>query len=291
MTCTCSRIGAETNAAPASPPTGLVTRAGDRSVTLHWDRNETNRAAGYHVYRMLGPDAEPVRLTASPLLVQSFADFQVTNGQTCVYLVRAINSAEQESPDSNIAAAVPAPFAGDDAFLEHVQQTAFDYFWYEVNPVRGLVRDRNDPVANASTAATGFGLSGIAIGVDRGWITRPEGAARVLATLRTFGEMPQGPNLTGTIGYRVGSTYFSGYGNGLRFGTTNCRNYTACFGWILDSSSSSRIGHKRSGDPFACRLIVNRVDWRGWQRRQFAFAGWRRNPGSSRAAGLAITKR
>lgn len=275
--------GAEPNVVPASRPTGLVTRAGDRSVTLHWDRNETNRAAGYHVYRKSGPDAQPVKLTASPLPVQSFADFQVTNGQTCVYVVRAVNSAQQESPDSNIAAAVPAPFASDDAFLEYVQQTAFDYFWYEVNPVRGLVRDRNDPVANASTAATGFGLSGIAIGVDRGWITRPQGAARVLATLRTFGESPQGPNLTGTIGYRGWFYHFLDMETGLRSGTTELSSIDTALllAGILDckqffnGSDTNEVAIRSLAD-----LIVNRVDWQWMANGGNSLShGWRPESG------------
>lgn len=70
---------------------------------------------------------------------------------------------------------------------------SFDFFWQEANtdpdsPGYGLIRDNTEPgmEAMASIASVGFGLSAIIIGVERGWITREEGAERTLGTLRTF---------------------------------------------------------------------------------------------------------
>lgn len=69
----------------------------------------------------------------------------------------------------------------------------FDFFWNEANsdpesPGYGLIRDgdgENDS-DRASIASVGFGLSGIIIGVERGWITKEQGEERVLGTLKTF---------------------------------------------------------------------------------------------------------
>ncbi|MCA9752694.1 MAG: T9SS type A sorting domain-containing protein, partial [Gemmatimonadetes bacterium] len=47
-----------------------------------------------------------------------------------------------------------------------------------------------------------FGLTSIAIGVDHGWVTREDAAARVLTTLETFWNGPQGAGSSGTIGYQ-----------------------------------------------------------------------------------------
>jgi hypothetical protein len=47
----------------------------------------------------------------------------------------------------------------DNAFLDFVQRTAFDYFWYEANPENGLIRDRSIATSPANIAAVGFGLS------------------------------------------------------------------------------------------------------------------------------------
>ena len=32
-------------------PVGLVSRAGDRSIVLHWDKNSESNLGGYRVYR------------------------------------------------------------------------------------------------------------------------------------------------------------------------------------------------------------------------------------------------
>jgi hypothetical protein len=180
----------------------VVTRAGDRSVVLHWPRNSEPDIAGYAVFRgptVIGPFA---LLNPTLAVLPSYADFAVTNGQNNFYLVRAVNQAGEESPNSMVVNATPHAFANDAEFLEYVEQTAFDYFWYEAHPTNGLVRDRSQPASVVSIAAVGFGLTGIGIAIDHGWITRAAGRQRVLTTLRTFRDGPQGPNVSGTIGYK-----------------------------------------------------------------------------------------
>jgi hypothetical protein len=77
----------------------------------------------------------------------------------------------------------------------------FFYFWYAANPTNGLVPDRSAPGSACSIAAVGFGLTAIGIAADHGWITRTQAVTRVLATLNTFWQGPQGPATTGVIGY------------------------------------------------------------------------------------------
>ena len=73
------------------------------------------------------------------------------------------------------------PFAfspEDDAFLTEVQHGAFNYLWFGVSPESGMVLDRpSEPVV--SVAGVGFQLAGIPVGIERGWITREQGRARV----------------------------------------------------------------------------------------------------------------
>ena len=75
--------------------------------------------------------------------------------------------------------------------LETVQRRAFDFFWNETDPLTGLTQDRaqngrsvSDAHPVASTAATGYALAALPIGVSHGWITRAQGYARALTTLR-----------------------------------------------------------------------------------------------------------
>jgi len=80
----------------------------------------------------------------------------------------------------------------DDALLDTLQHTAFNFFWNEANASNGLIKDRSASGAPCSIASTGFGLSAICIGVDHGWVSRPAARDRVMAALRTFWNGPQG---------------------------------------------------------------------------------------------------
>ncbi|MCB9463504.1 MAG: Tat pathway signal protein [Candidatus Eisenbacteria bacterium] len=98
--------------------------------------------------------------------------------------------------------ATPSQALTDEELLDLLQRRAFNYFWNEANPSNGLVKDRSTTGSPASIAATGFGLSTICIGIDHGWISRSDGADRVLTTLETFWNGPQGPDANGMIGYK-----------------------------------------------------------------------------------------
>ncbi|MDZ7267733.1 MAG: GDSL-type esterase/lipase family protein [candidate division KSB1 bacterium] len=90
----------------------------------------------------------------------------------------------------------------DSLFLDLVQRACFDYFWQEANPSNGLIKDHSATYAPCSIAAVGFGLTAITIAIDRGWISRTAGRDRVLTTLNTFWQKPQGREAQGRIGYK-----------------------------------------------------------------------------------------
>jgi hypothetical protein len=96
----------------------------------------------------------------------------------------------------------PAAAQTTEALLDTLQHTGVLYFWNEANPANGLVKDRSTPGSVSSIASTGFGLSAIAIGVDRGWLDRDAARQRTLTTLRTFWNGPQGSAANGMIGYK-----------------------------------------------------------------------------------------
>ena len=180
-------------------PTGLVARSGDRSVILHWNPIIDSRLAGYHVYRRpaaTGLLEQPRGL----LLTNHFVDFEVEDGVTYRYRVRAFDRRGRESLDSATISATPRVL-DDEAFLDLVQRTAFDYFWYEANPQNGLIKDRSSDASLSSIAAVGFGLSALTVGLDRGWISREAGRDRVLTTLEFLWQSPQGPQADAT-GYK-----------------------------------------------------------------------------------------
>ena len=73
----------------------------------------------------------------------------------------------------------------DEQLLELVQKQTFAYFWDFAHPVSGLARERSNKSFDygdevVTTGGTGFGLMGIIVAAERGWITRPQAAERTL---------------------------------------------------------------------------------------------------------------
>ncbi|WP_432798451.1 glucoamylase family protein [Poriferisphaera sp. WC338] len=73
--------------------------------------------------------------------------------------------------------------------MDEMQQRCFQFFWEQSGEKSGLVADRarssgESKFSIASTASTGFGLAGICIAEERGWITHEQAYNRVLKTLR-----------------------------------------------------------------------------------------------------------
>jgi hypothetical protein len=90
--------------------------------------------------------------------------------------------------------------AGDE-FLEDLSKRSFMFFWEQADAGTGIVRDRSKTTGEVaretareigSIASVGFGLSGLCIAADRGWLPRSQVIDRARVTLRFFAErMPQ----------------------------------------------------------------------------------------------------
>ena len=79
----------------------------------------------------------------------------------------------------------------DDQFLDDLARRAFRFFFDAAHPHSGLVPDRaradgSKPGEMASVAATGFGLTALVIGAERGWESRAECRACAERVLRTL---------------------------------------------------------------------------------------------------------
>jgi len=105
------------------------------------------------------------------------------------------------------------------AFLDTLERRTFDWFWETSNASNGLTPDRTPNTPFASIAAVGFALTAYPIGVERGYVTRAQAAARTLATLRFFWQSPQNGDSTNTTG-RWGFYYhFLDMNTGFRYRT------------------------------------------------------------------------
>jgi hypothetical protein len=133
-------------------------------------------------------------------------------------------AAFQASRRTPVAVPVPAvtelapPRISPPALLEDLNHRSFRFFWETTDARTGLAPDRWPTPSFASVAAVGFALTAYPIGVARGWITREQARARVLTTLRTLRDAPQGPAPTGTAGYKGFFYHFLDMSTGTRFG-------------------------------------------------------------------------
>jgi hypothetical protein len=242
-------------------PEGLIGRAGDRSITLHW--NPVAGVTRYRVYRSEAIGSEVTELRQSPVKTPSIADLDVNNGQSYFYFVRAEHSSRLSEPSPPVSL-TPQPFASDDEFLEYLQAAAFDFFWFEANPTNGLIRDRTQPSSPVSIAAVGFGLSALCIGVDHGWITRDQAADRVLRTLQTFYHAPQGPAKTGTIGHKGWFYHFLHLDTATRFRNSELSSIDTALllAGVLDAHQffTNQTEQEKSIRSLADQ-IFDRIDW------------------------------
>ncbi len=67
----------------------------------------------------------------------------------------------------------------DSALLDIVQKQTFKYFWDFGHPVSGMARERNTSGDIVTTGGTGFGVMSIIAAVNRNFISRSEGFARI----------------------------------------------------------------------------------------------------------------
>ncbi|MEO7961965.1 MAG: glucoamylase family protein [Ginsengibacter sp.] len=91
------------------------------------------------------------------------------------------------APSVNEGISGEADHLSDSALFKLVQQQTFNYFWEGAEPVSGLARERfhidniypeNDK-GTVTSGGSGFGIMAILVGIERGFITREEGQARV----------------------------------------------------------------------------------------------------------------
>ncbi len=171
-----------------------------------------------------------------------------------------------------VAFAATARAQDQAAVLDSIQYGAFRYFWLTANPSNGLCPDRaslSTPGSVASTASTGFGLSAICVGVDHGWITRAQGRQRVLATLQTFWNGPQGVSTTGEIGYKGLFYHWLDMSTALRTWTSELSTIDTAllFAGIMDAREyfDDPVDPDEATIRALADSITQRADW-NWTR-------------------------
>lgn len=254
-------------AQPAAP-TNVVIFSGDRSVILHWDPDTSPNVTGYNVNRSTSPTGPFTQQNKGLLTPLGYCDLSAFDGTTYYYQVTAVNASSQTSPPSATEFTMPKAFASADAFMDYLEEANFDFFWYTANPANGLIPDRSAGGAPGGSAASifsvGLGLTAIGIAIDHGWITREQGAARVLTTLNTFWNGPQGTNVTGEIGYQGWFYHFLDMNSATRSGTSELSSIDTTFllaGILYAKQYFNGNNSTETNIQTLASDIFNRVNW------------------------------
>lgn len=87
----------------------------------------------------------------------------------------------------SLFAQVPEEFSSDEDFLNYVQKVHMNYMWDGAEPNSGLAPERihldgyypQEDSHIVTTGGSGFGIAGLLVGIDRGFIDRNEGVERL----------------------------------------------------------------------------------------------------------------
>ncbi len=71
------------------------------------------------------------------------------------------------------------PVLSDNELLDLIQRQTFKYFWEFAHPSCGLALERNSSGDIVTTGGSGFGIMAMVVAMDRGFISRAEGIARL----------------------------------------------------------------------------------------------------------------
>jgi hypothetical protein len=251
-------------AAQPIAPTNVVVFSGDSSAIVHWDPDASPNVSGYNVYRALTNSGPFTKLNSSLVSTLGYCDLAVLNSNTYYYQVTAINTLSQTSAPSAIVFTTPNPFPSDAAFLDYLEQANFDFFWYAANPANGLIPDRSTAGSACSIASVGFGLTAIGIAIDHGWVTRDQGAARVLTTLNTFWNGPQGSNSSGVIGNNGWFYHFLDMNSATRVGSSELSSIDTVLllgGVLYAKQYFNGSNPTETSIQTLAGAIFNRVNW------------------------------
>src|SRR6202453_964699 len=172
-------------------------------------------------------------------------------------LLAASSTVAQPSPSISGAPGTAVLSAEEDQFLNEIEKASFLFFWEQGSSNSGMVKDRcnvhnnNNQHVAASIAATGFGLTALCIGNQRGFIENDDALERVFATLRFLWKKL--PNHRGFF------YHFANPETGERMFDSEVSSVDTAI--LLCGILTCREHFHHSGIAELANLIFNRVDW------------------------------
>ena len=160
-------------------PANVRAKGYERHIDISWDALPGNASAErFLVYRSSdGKNFQPIGTQVRG--INRYTDWVGQPGQKFFYKVAASDQNYAQSPLSNSVSASTRQLS-DDELLTMLQEACFRYYWEGAHPGSGTALESipgDDRVV--ATGASGFGIMALIVGVDRGFITREEGLARL----------------------------------------------------------------------------------------------------------------
>jgi hypothetical protein len=149
----------------------------ERHTELRWDVQNLSNVEYFRIMRSSDNKAfSPVKTVTSA----TYMDFSSTDKlDTFYYYIEALSGLNQSLATSDTIQAIENTMT-DAELMDMVQKYTFRYFWDEGHPVSGMARERNNSEDIVTTGGSGFGIMGILVGIENGYITRSEGANRII---------------------------------------------------------------------------------------------------------------
>lgn len=175
---------------PLPAPQGIRAVGYDRHVDVSWKAVANRELQNYTIYRSVdGKNFAPIGIQMAG--VTRYADFIGRSGQKAFYKVTATDHRYHHSAFSPVAVASTRELS-DDELLSMLQEACFRYYWEGSSANFGATLE-NLPGDErlVATGATGFGIMALIVGVERGFITRDEGVARLAKIVSFLQQAPR----------------------------------------------------------------------------------------------------
>ena len=175
------RVEDAASAAPAQPlpvQRSLLARGYERHVDLSWESNDSTSLARFVIQRSLdGGPFEPIGIQLPG--VHRYSDYLGKVGVQASYKVVAEDLDYHDSAPSAVATGSTRAMS-DDELLTMLQEESFRYYWDGAEPHSGMAYE-NLPGDERfiATGASGMGIAALTVGVNRHFITRDQGLARM----------------------------------------------------------------------------------------------------------------
>jgi exo beta-1,2-glucooligosaccharide sophorohydrolase (non-reducing end) len=162
---------------PPSAPVLSFVKGLNKHFDLKWMHNSESDLGGYYIYKYNGTLSTLISSVNSDN--QFYTDFVGATDSSTEYAVSAYDLSGNESELSNSISASTKTMT-DEEMLDMLQESTFRYFWDYAHPISGLTRERLGSNNTVTSGGSGFGIMTIIVGIERGFISREEGAARIL---------------------------------------------------------------------------------------------------------------